>query len=261
MAQTGIILTHSRASDYQGKASMSARDAAHRFERLLTGCVSGSYPGATGFTVASETASGTVTFSGSQGVQASGTVTLGGDAGDVTVVIGGFSVGPVPFDTDDTVTALAVAIAIGEDIPASGIVTASAAGDVVTITAIAYGTAGNAITLTASRTAGTATASGATLAGGTDNTGTITINGVAVAEDVTGLSDTAAASLLAASINAETDPLVDGVVTATSSAGVVTISAAAPGVGGNAITLAASGTGLTASGARLTGGASTSYTF
>lgn len=159
MAQTSITLTHSRASDYQGKASMTARDAAHRFERLLSGCVGGSYPGATGFSVAQTPASGTVTFSASDGVI------------------------------------------------------------------------------------------------------TITINGVAVAEDVTGFDDAEAAEIFVGSINGESNPLIEGMVTASSSGGVLAITAAYPGVAGNTTTLAATGTGVTASGARLTGGVSISYTF
>ncbi len=83
---------------------------------------------------------------------------------------------------------------------------------------------------------------------------TATINGVGTS--VTwGTSDTATATALAAAINAATNDLVEFHVSASSSAGVVTITAKAPGQWGNAITLAATGTGATASGARLTGGA------
>lgn len=94
-----------------------------------------------------------------------------------------------------------------------------------------------------------------TLSGGS-GTITATINGVAIA--ITwATSDTNSASLLAAAINASTNALVQNIVTATSVAGVVTISAVVPGVVGNCVTLAASGTGATASGARLTGGTET----
>ena len=48
---------------------------------------------------------------------------------------------------------------------------------------------------------------------------------------------------------------MSGFVTATSALGVVTIRATQKSAWGNAITLAASGTNVTASGARLTGGA------
>lgn len=92
-----------------------------------------------------------------------------------------------------------------------------------------------------------------TIASGT-GTITATINGVGIS--VTwATSDTNTATLLKNAINESTNALVQYIVTASSSAGVVTITAAQPGVQGNCITLAASGTGATASGARLTGGA------
>jgi hypothetical protein len=85
---------------------------------------------------------------------------------------------------------------------------------------------------------------------------TATINGVGVST-TWATSDTATAAALATAINASANALVSDHVTATSAAGVVTITAIQPGRSGNAITLAASGTGATASGARLTGGTST----
>lgn len=81
-----------------------------------------------------------------------------------------------------------------------------------------------------------------------------TINGVAVTVTASG-GDTATATALAAAIVASTNAAHLGIVTATSAAGVVTVSAFQPGKMGNAITLAASGTGVTASAARLAGGA------
>lgn len=86
-------------------------------------------------------------------------------------------------------------------------------------------------------------------------TGAITaiINGVSIA--ITwATSDTVSAALLAAAINASVNALVAGFVTATSAAGVVTITAAEKGLQANAITLSATGTGATASVARLAGG-------
>lgn len=80
------------------------------------------------------------------------------------------------------------------------------------------------------------------------------VNGVSTA--VTwATSDTASAAALAAAVVASANALVNGHVTATSNLGVVTITAKLPGVTGNAISLAATGTGATASGARLTAGA------
>lgn len=77
-------------------------------------------------------------------------------------------------------------------------------------------------------------------------------------------SDTATATALAAAINADTT--LNKYVSATSAAGVVTITAHTPGTIGNGITLTASGTGVTASGAKLASGAGpdgapTSYAF
>lgn len=82
-----------------------------------------------------------------------------------------------------------------------------------------------------------------------------TINGTLVTV-VYATSDTATAAALAVAINAAAD-IVSKHVVATSALGVVTLTAKYPGHAGNAITLAASGTGTTVSGARLTGGAAT----
>jgi phage tail sheath gpL-like len=89
---------------------------------------------------------------------------------------------------------------------------------------------------------------------------TATINGVAIA--VTwATSDTATATALAAAINASANALVSKHVTASSAAGVVTITSSRPGYAGNAVTLAASGTGATANVSRLAGGTATEVTY
>lgn len=102
---------------------------------------------------------------------------------------------------------------------------------------------------------GGAQASGTVTFASATGTTSVTVNGVAF-QQTTG-SDAARVTAAAAAINASTDPLIAGVVTATANAGVLTIRAVAIGTAGNAVTLAATGTGVTASGARLTGGAST----
>lgn len=79
------------------------------------------------------------------------------------------------------------------------------------------------------------------------------INGVSITVSASG-GDTATAAALASAINASSNALVAPYVSATSALGVVTITAKTPGAAGNVITLAASGTGALASGARLTGG-------
>lgn len=84
------------------------------------------------------------------------------------------------------------------------------------------------------------------------------INGVSIS--VTwATSDNNTASLLAAAINASANALVAGLVTASAATNVVTITAVEKAVCGNAMTLSATGTGATASGARLTGGVSPVY--
>ena len=100
---------------------------------------------------------------------------------------------------------------------------------------------------------GTAVASGTlTLSTASGAVGGV-INGVTITATAAG-GDTASAALIAAAINASTNALVLNIVRATSAGAVVTISAVASGAQGNTITLAASGTGVTASGTRLTGG-------
>ncbi len=93
---------------------------------------------------------------------------------------------------------------------------------------------------------------------------TATINGVALATDSLAGTDTENAVALAAVINASSNALITGVVTATSALGVVTVTAVVKGKTGNSITTAASGTGNTAGQTRLTSGSngtSTSFTF
>lgn len=104
-------------------------------------------------------------------------------------------------------------------------------------------------------------------------TNTMTINGVVftcVASGATGnqfnvgASDTAAAANAAAAINASVTTLIAGYVTATSALGVVTVTSVSRGKAGNQVTIVG-GSNVTASGARLTGGAvdpgTVTYTF
>lgn len=115
------------------------------------------------------------------------------------------------------------------------------------------GTRQGVVTTTSNGGTSAAYASGTvTIASGSGSI-TATINGVGIS--VTwATSDTATAAALAAAINASVNALVQPFVSATSALGVVTITAKNLGVQGNTVTLAASGTGATASGARLTGG-------
>jgi phage tail sheath gpL-like len=107
-----------------------------------------------------------------------------------------------------------------------------------------------------------AAASGTVTVASIDADDTITINGTAItgksspsgeAQFDSDGSDTVVAAAIAACINAHSSFV--GIVTATSSAAVVTISAAQKGVLGNCVTLASSdGTRLAVSAARLAGG-------
>lgn len=103
---------------------------------------------------------------------------------------------------------------------------------------------------------GLARASGTVTLSTASGTITATINGVAI-QVTWATSDANTASLLAAAINASSNALVADLVTASAASNVVTITSVAGGKVGNCITLAASGTGATASGARLTGGSET----
>jgi phage tail sheath gpL-like len=113
---------------------------------------------------------------------------------------------------------------------------------------------GTAVTINAgTSTSALAAASGTVTYVTPSGTQTVTVNGVAITA-TSGASATLTAVAVAAAINASTNALVQYFVTAVPVAGVVTITALQPGITGNAVTLSASGTGATASAARLTGG-------
>lgn len=172
-------------------------------------------------------------------------------SGTAVVANGEFKVG-----VTDTADALSLVAAINGSTNANitGILTASSALGVVTLTPVMPGTIGNTMTV---QSLGIM-ASGALTGSSTAGTLTSTINGVAITS-AAGATDTLSATVAAAAINASTNPLVFGHVFARSAAGVVTVYAKYPGIRGNAITLAASGTGWTAGAARLASGANTQW--
>lgn len=164
--------------------------------------------------------------------------------------------------TPDDVPAMAVVLA--DLIDALADVDATAAANVVNIVAATPGVGGNAITLSAVSVGPNITASGANLAGGANAvaaTGTVTygvpVNGNTITVGGTVFTKAAAPSPTEFSTIAELTALIDGLaaVTAVDDGSVITITAATPGVGGNAITLAKTGPALTLSGATLAGGA------
>jgi hypothetical protein len=222
-------------------------------------------------------------------VAPTGTFTISSGSGTITAVINGVSIA-ITWATSDTNSAALLAAAINASTNALvlGLVSATSAAGVVTVTGIgsAASLAGNAITTTATGTGHTAQQ--ARLTGGTDGTaqvtavkasgtftvstgsGTLTaiINGQTVAITATGTDATDAAAM-ATAILASEKVGIRGVVTATSALGVVTVTAVQAGTGnvaktGNGITTTATGTGFTAGQAALTGGVeavSTRFTY
>ena len=155
-------------------------------------------------------------------------------------------------DNDTTAASLELAIEA-----VTGISSVAAA-NVITATVVATGTAGNAFTLTTSD-AVNLTISGALFAGGRD-AGTVTVAGqvlTAVAagpganQFVAATSNDVTADNLAAAIDS-----LASVTAANPAAAVITVKAATVGVAGNSIGLvvSASNSGVTRSGATLTGG-------
>lgn len=217
-------------------------------------------------------------------VAPTGTFTSSSGSGTQTALINGVSIA-ITWATSDTVSAalMAAAINASTDALVSGLVSATSALGVVTVTGIgsAISKTGNAITTTATGTG--FTAGQARLTGGTDGTaqvtavkasgtftvatgsGTLTalINGQSIAVTATGV-DADDAVLMATAILASEAVGVRGVVTATSALGVVTVTALASGTPGNGITTTATGTGFTAGQTKLSGGlepVSTRFTY
>jgi phage tail sheath gpL-like len=152
MATTSVVFTHGRASDLQVRTGDPARIVLNKVVRLFEGGMAGAYSGATGFVLGTGPATGTVTLA---------------SADDVEVTVAGYTVGPVPAEATDDLTAVEVATAINTEPGLSALVEASTSGDVVTITSLVGGAAGNALLLSSTAGTGTATASGANLTGGT----------------------------------------------------------------------------------------------
>ena len=94
-----------------------------------------------------------------------------------------------------------------------------------------------------------------TIAAGGSGNYTVTVNGVATGNVAWNTDEGTTAAAVKVVFDALTSALVMDHVNCTVAAGVLTVTALKGGVAGNAITLACSGTGATASGARLTGGA------
>jgi len=186
-------------------------------------------------------AKGTATFSAAD---AGDNITIGattfvGTTGAVTPGAATYSV-----DTGNTEAATSLAAQVNAHAVASTVVTASSASAVVTLRAVASGTAGNSIVLTSTDGTDLAVSGSGTLSGAT-----------AVGADQFDMSGTDAqtATSLAAAVNA--NATLAAIVTAQAATNVCTIRAIAAGTGGNAYTLASSDAQLAVSGANLSGGA------
>lgn len=195
-------------------------------------------------------ATGTITFgTPALAVAATGTITFGTPVdGDEVIVNGSFFTKVASLPGVDEFTNVAELEALIEAVTGVGSVVA---GSDITITASATGTAGNGITLAlGSGNTGTMAISGATLTGGTEGS-SVTVNGTLLSYV------TSSPAAFQFSNVGELEALVEAVtgVTSSEAAGIITLTADAPGEVGNNITLTQAGAGLAVSGATLTGGA------
>ncbi len=195
---------------------------------------------------------------------------------------------------DDTADAVSLVAAINGSTNAriSGIVTASSALGVVTVTAVSPGATANGVTIKTNGVVAKGTCT--VVVAATDLSDTVSINGTAmtaIVQRATGTvafstavagntvtinhvvftgtagavtlgantfsidtGNTETATSLAAQVNACTDPNVAGKITATSVTDTVTLRAVAAGTGGNSYTLTKSGSPITVSDTTLLGG-------
>lgn len=224
-------------------------------------------------TGAGSQATGTITLTGnpSYGVQASGTITLTGNPsnGDtvtikgtaVTFVSGTPSGNQVAIGGSDTVTAASLQTFLQNSADANlAACTYNTIGLVTTITARAYGTAGNSYGLTKSGSNITVSGSG-DLAGGVA-ADTLTVNGTALTfvaaspganQVLVGATAAQTAGNLQTFLAASSDTNIDKATYATS--GLVTsVTAVLAGTAGNSFTLAKSSSSISLSAADLSGG-------
>ena len=220
---TGTFATASSATNptYQVASNLEAAIMSTSCQTTYPVGVTASYASGNTFTVTNPTPGPflTVNATNNTGIFSWATVT-GGNAGSNSCT----SSTAGTYATSSSTTTLAGNLAAAINLcPAAVGVTASSSTKTVTLTAITAGTAGNSIGLTPS-TAGFFAWAGGTLTGGTGtNTGTdFAVDGV-LADDATNL---------AAAI---TRNISTTVLTATSSAGVVTVTAATPGTGADTI--------------------------
>jgi len=167
MANTIVSISHPTPFNLGIDGTARRRnEAVNLLIGFLRGLVSGTFKG-TALTINAGTSSSALASAG-------GTVTLAsGSSGTYTATINGVAV-TVTYATSlsNTATLLAAAINASTNALVQYFVAAVAVGPVVTIVALQPGITGNAITLAASASVGTATASGARLTGGVGGSNT-----------------------------------------------------------------------------------------
>lgn len=233
MATTTISIDHTVASNFPVKQSDTARQVLNKLANLLSGLAGGAYRGSE-FAVSQTPASGTITINGVGGTAATGSYTFSSATGTTTATVNGVAFQQTSGADSARATALAAAITASTDPAIQGVVTAVAVGAAVNLTAVAKGTVGNAITTTAAGTG--LSAAGSTLSGGQNGEVDVTIaTADPVMVDTTNLSNAAAATGIAAEINA--DAGASQYVTASASGAVVTLAATSSGPLGNLVGL------------------------
>jgi hypothetical protein len=200
-------------------------------------------------------ASGTITYgTPALGLAATGIITFGAPANGDTIIVNGTTFTKVA-SSPGTFQFSNIG-ELEERIEDVADVNSVVAGSNINLTAATPGTAGNNITLVLGLgNTGTMSISGGTLTGGTD-TSSVTVNGTLLS-----YIDSSPGAFQFSNIS-QLEALVEAIagVTSNEASGVITLTADAPGVSGNEITLEKTGAGLTLSAATLTGGADTGAT-
>lgn len=194
------------------------------------------------------TASGATLAGGADGVAATGAITVTGGSGAIALNIGNVLLTPVNWAVSDDNTALLIKAQINLQLPT---LTANVIANTVHVTWEAAGVVGNGFSCAGTGT-GVTNANGGLFAGGADG---VAASGTLTLTNARGYTDTQVATNLAAAIaaNVTTAALVNVSVIGT----VGTLVAKTAGTPGNAYTLAASGTGITVSGATFSGATGT----
>lgn len=237
--RTVVVITHP-TQDISWRSPTNLAEVTAAVERGINAGAAGIYADTTVYVEQGGTqAYATATLSGVGGTAASGAFTFSSASGTTTATLNGKDFSQTTGTDAARGVALSTAINASTDPLVLGLFTASDDGSgVVTVTAVHKGTSGNSYALAVS---GTGLArSAATLENGANGSVTLTIAGRAVVTNTTDLTDAAAATAIAASINA--DAVAPDYVTGSASGDVVTVTANEYAPSGNLITITQSTT-------------------